>query len=82
MKFIEEIFESFWKNDLKPNKFRHVKTFFLFLSVLSENYKWLNILKRFMEECKKDLDSNFVAEVVLTDTTNALYEVLIVRISA
>ena len=35
-----------------------------------------------MEECKKDLDSNFVAEVVLTDATNALYELLIVRISA
>ena len=75
MKFIEEIFESFSKNNLKPNKFKQVKTFFLF-------YKSLNVLKRFMEECKKDLDSNFVAEVVLTDTTNALNELLIVRISA
>lgn len=54
----------------------------MFLSVHSENYKSLNVLKRFMEECKKDLDSNFVAEVVLTDTTNALNELLIVRISA
>ena len=35
-----------------------------------------------MEECKKDLGSNVVAEVVLTDTTQALYELLIVKISA
>lgn len=33
----------------------------------SENYKSLNVLKRFMEECKKDLGSNVVAEVVLTE---------------
>ena len=48
----------------------------------NENYNSLNILKHFMEECKKDLGSNVVAEVVLTDTTKALYELLIVKISA